>query len=144
LAEAFVWLKKSAESQRVLPEAHAMVADCYFNGRGTDVDHTRAFQWYAVATSLGDQRAGLQLAIQYLKGDGCPMDIKAGVQLLHDLDNLDYGPGESLLATLYLEGLLVPRDPAKAKALFMEAASHDDSQAGAYLRMLEGDKAEIN
>ena len=144
LAESFQWLKKSAEGQKVLSEAHAMLADCYFRGKGTDVDHVKAFSSYKVATSLGDQRAALELAKLWLNGDGCTMDIKSGVQVLNKLTELDYGPAETLLGVLYLEGLLVPRDPMKAKQLFQAASRHDDAQADAYLRLLEAEKPQIN
>jgi len=132
-AQAFQLLLLSASNQTISPEAHILVADSYFNGTRVQPDHAEAFHWYKAAAALGHLRAELQVATQLLQGDGCKMDIETGMRMLQKLAESKYGPAETFLGVLYLEGLLVARDIGHAKALFEAAANDGDPSANRYL-----------
>jgi TPR repeat protein len=141
LAEAFRWVKESAERQWVEAEAPVMLADCYVSGKGTKANRQLAVRWYKVGGLLGDRWAALQVCFALLKGDGCEMNVKSGLQGLEELAEIGYGPAETFLGNLYLEGLLVPRDVARAKKLLEAAADDEDETGELYLKMLMNAKA---
>ena len=66
-----------------------------------------------------------------------PPDTGRGVKMVTQLSDLGYAPAQRRLARLYLEGLLVPRDLAKAKQLFEKAAKAGDTEARQYLQWIE-------
>jgi len=131
--EAFKWLKSAAEGQTILPEAALLLADMYYNGEAAESDPARALYWYKRAGALGYLRGELQAATQMLKGDGCELDIKNGLEKLQKLAEGNYAPAKTLLGVFYLEGLLVPRDVNRAMNLFADAAKDGDRDAYKYM-----------
>lgn len=57
-------------------KAQLLLADCYYNGYGVDVDYTEALSWRKKAAEAGDVQAQLLIAQQYFAGIGILKDVK--------------------------------------------------------------------
>jgi TPR repeat protein len=59
---------------------------------------------------------------------------------LKELSKAGSADAQCLLGTVYLEGLIFPRDPTMAKTLFQESAKQGNDTAKMYLRLFEWSK----
>lgn len=60
-------------------KAQLMLANCYYNGYGVDVDYTEALSWREKAAEAGDIQAQLLIAQQYFAGIGTLKDVKNAI-----------------------------------------------------------------
>lgn len=71
--KAFEYYQKGAE---LIGRGKAPLADCYLNGKGTDIDLDKAFRLYTLATDAGDLQSMFILANMYHNGQGTEANDK--------------------------------------------------------------------
>ncbi|WP_285608092.1 tetratricopeptide repeat protein [Geothrix edaphica] len=67
------WFKKAATHGDV--GAMILLADCYREGWGTNIEFVQAIKWYRKASSKGNSVAMAKLARMYLEGEGVPQNF---------------------------------------------------------------------
>lgn len=99
--------------------------------------------WFVSAAMYGSREAVFELAGLYSEDlEGVEGKPARGVALLKDLEQTSDGPkARRFLAELHLRGVGVEKDPAKARAYYLQDAERDDreSQAMLGLAMMKGD-----
>jgi TPR repeat protein len=55
------------------------LGDCYYDGIGTSIDKTKAFELYQKAANLGNSTAQLNIALMYENEDGIVRDVKQAI-----------------------------------------------------------------
>jgi uncharacterized protein len=115
-AEALVYLEQGAALG--ITEAHLMLGDLYRDGPGDGPpDFVRAAEHYAAASASGDNAARRHFAAMLLvrRGEG---DVDKALSLLSDAAASGDTGAAITLADIYAEGVLVPRNGARAIALY--------------------------
>lgn len=94
-------------------------------------DWPRMVGWLQSAASVGDLPATLELARAYLAGhQGVQGSKDDALEILRELDrDFDYAPARSYLASLHLEGDILPKDAAITRGLLEPDARKGDAMA---------------
>lgn len=64
------------DAENECPMAQLMLAKCYYNGYGIDVDYAEALSWREKAAESGDAKAQFLVARQYFSGIGTMIDVE--------------------------------------------------------------------
>jgi len=104
MAKGFAILNKLVNELQYL-EAFVSLGNCHYLGRGTDIDHKKAFEMYESAQKRGCVQAQWRMANCYLKGEGVAQDPQKALKLF--VAAADKGSSEALLllAEIYEKGL---------------------------------------
>jgi TPR repeat protein len=113
IAQAIYWYRKAADQG--LPAAQVQLGYFYLAGVGVSRDEAQAAKWFERAAASGSYEGKLNLAVLYLRGSGITHFPRA----------------EGYLGILYLIGVGVEKDPAKAEKWF-DRAARQDSPEGEY------------
>ena len=119
-AGAFAILDENRDSGNA--DIQTLLGDCYYFGRGTEQDYTKAAEMYAAAAEQGSAGAQYALGSMYLDGSGVKQDYSKAVDLCtkaYEQGNMD---ACVTLGYMYENGYGVTRDMAKAVELYTEAA----------------------
>jgi len=95
-------------------EAQYAVGDMYYKGRGTYVDHEKAYIWFRRSAALGHRKAEFKLGYMYLKGIGVGQDSTRAFELLRSSAAKRYAPAQFYLAQMYALGLGVGKNSTLA------------------------------
>ena len=60
------------------PDALGRLGECYSAGIGVAANENTAFQYYRLASELGNPKAMCSLGLHYLRGQGCRQDTELG------------------------------------------------------------------
>ncbi len=119
LTEAASWYKAAADQGQgpALNNLGAMLVD----GRGVPEDAQQAASYYRRGAQMGNREAETNLALLILRKriPGTTDEALAG---LSDAAAAGFAPAEAQLAQIYLDGLMVSPDDAKAAELFRRSA----------------------
>lgn len=131
LARARFLYRSAAEQGHV--QAQMALAELLRRGRGTDPDPNAAARWYQKGADQGHKRAMFELGVMLRHGEGALLsDPKRAAKLFLCISDHS---GNAEAEGHYKKGLLresgkgVPRDAAKAQALFRLAASTGQHEA---------------
>lgn len=132
--KGFTILQKLVYEKNYL-DAILALANCYYLGRGTEVDHKKAFELFEVAYKKGILQAGWRLANCYLKAEGVARDIPKAFKILEE--GAAKGSCESLmlLAEIYEKGLFGKTSDLKK---FYECISKADSLGNSFAKCKTG------
>jgi len=72
---AVKWLQMAADRQNV--RAQVLLGDMYSNGKGVDIDHAKAFEYYLKASMTGNPYASHKIALMYKSGTFLDRDMEA-------------------------------------------------------------------
>lgn len=109
-----------------------------------DKDWLLAQEWLRNSAAFGNEEAARELAELYVDGhEGLDGDGKRAVAILEEQDSPD---ARQLLASFYVEGRGVEKDPAKALPLLQQDAERDDRFSSMLLGMgwLRGDFGKVD
>lgn len=121
---------------RILPlaekgdgEAQCLVAEAYFHGHGTELDRSRAFEWYLLAASKGLPGAMDSLGLCYTAGHGCKQNYQQAVRWYRQAAFKGHCGGMSNLGYCYLTGRGVDPDPDEGLYWIRQAAERGHAPA---------------
>ena len=122
-----------------MPKAKLEFAKMLGSGyAGVRQDVNKAKHLIREASQNGDADTRYECAVIFLSGGyGQSADIEAGLSLLEALAKDEDADASFALGKLLLEGLLVPRDQARAERLIRKAADAGDPSAMIYIRWFE-------
>jgi len=115
-----------------IDQAATQMGLIYLNGEGSEQDHSKAFEYFSLATSKGrSATAEFELGNLYYEGKGVSQDyVLAAHWWQMSLGILIGDPAAGrLLASLYLDGLGVPKDKVTAYQWLEIAVLKGDEQA---------------
>jgi len=138
-ADAFRRLKTAAEGGHI--DAMAALGYLYQQGRGTDSDLGGAETWYRRASIRG--HIGATLSLGFLLADDLPVpDYVSAALAFREAADLGNAIGQYALGRLYLSGVGVPADPAKAEELLKLAADQESAPALEILAALKASSSD--
>ncbi len=140
-SEALKWFKKAAESGDL--KAQLYVAAAYHFGVGTKRNEDRARRYDILASKQGSSLAQASLAEHFLESRHAS-NKKLGMIWLKRAIEQKEPEAQYLMAEVYLDGKLLPKDLVQAKSLYQSAldAGYVPAMAGlARLAKAEGDEA---
>jgi TPR repeat protein len=94
-ADAFYWMKKSAENG--YKSAKGALAVLYLNGIGTERNIEQGIKWIRQAADDGDANAKMRLGSAYIEGIGVPADKEKGLALLREAAALGESKANELI-----------------------------------------------
>lgn len=92
------------------PEGLYSLGTCYMQGKGTSVNHSKAFDLFTQAAALNHPKAMVSLALCYQTGDGTKIDQKKAMQLEDAAIELDEPLAYFLRAMRYHMGFGVRKN----------------------------------
>lgn len=95
-------------------EAQHEVGMSYKFGRNSEPDQTKAVEWFSKSAAQGHARSMANLGFHLVYGVGVPADTENGTRLILNAASHGDQIGALLAAELYLKGIGVSRDRAKA------------------------------
>lgn len=122
------------------------LSNLFTQGNGVSADQKKAFEYTQKAADLGDARAQYDVGLAYEKGTLLPRDIDKAALWLKKAADQDFGDGQFaygvLLATGRGKGIenATEADKAEAVALLKKAQAQGNTEAGGYIKTLEGAK----
>jgi len=130
---AFQDYKASADMGN--PSAMTHLGQCYQFGYGHGLNKNNAFIYYKRASELGKVSALAYVARCHEKGFGTAQDMGAAVKIYEEAVNLKSIYAMNMLGRLLENGAagIVPKDEARALALFSKAEKSRSSSASLYL-----------
>lgn len=137
---AFGWFLKAGRAGH--PMAMNMVGRCYENGWGVTADQETATAWFRGAAVKGLDWGMYNYATSLALGRGCDQDRPAAFGWLSRAAALGHAKAMNLLGGFHEDGWAVPADPAKARALYEQAARGGDFRGWfnlARFQIAEGD-----
>lgn len=129
--KAFLLYKASAE--KGYAPAFGMLANCYFEGLGCDIDYNAAFLWAKKGSELNYAVAIRVLADCYDDGLGTLKDEAEAFSLYLELAKEGYISAQRLVGYKYLVGDYVQEDEEQAFNWLQKAVSGGDSAAKYFL-----------
>lgn len=103
--------------------AQIVVAEFFFNGRGTPSDARQAAQWYLRAAQQGNAVAAAMLGMLYESGNGVAQDPREAFSWYLKAARAGAVPAQNFLAGLYERGEGTERSLSEAAAWYEKAAS---------------------
>lgn len=97
-------------------------ADYLLKTAWTDGERKEAFGWFGRSAEKGYPNAMHQLGLMYRDGIGIPRDFTKMAECLQKAADRGFVPSVTLLADVYFQGRLVPRNEEKAFALYLKGA----------------------
>ena len=97
-------------------------ADYLLKSAWTDDEKKVAFDWFMKSADQGYPNALHQIGIMYRDGLGVARDFQKMTVFLEKASNLGFVPSLNLLADIYFQGKLVPKNDKKAFELYLKAA----------------------
>lgn len=85
-------------------------------------DRREAFSWFSKSADQGYLPAMQQVAFMYRDGAGTSKDLKKMEMYLTEACNRGFMPSITLLSDLYFRGRVIPKNDAKAFALYLKGA----------------------
>lgn len=132
-------------AQKKDPRAMYLLADMYREGKGVDMDYSRAVALMKEAVALGFAPAALDLARAYGGGwGGLQQDPAEAVRLITFAAERGMAQAQYVLANVLLEGKQVPQDNAAGIAWLRRAAEagHAEAQHLLYLQLFIGQRVQ--
>lgn len=121
---AFDWFNRAAA------QGHAMglnmVGRCYDLGWGTRVDKVRAAECFRLAADLGLDWGMYNYATALTLGAGVAEDKAAALALFERAAAMGNAKAKNFVGSFHEDGWVVPRDMARAAALYADAADGGD------------------
>lgn len=113
------------------PEAQYIAGGMYFKGRGTAVDHDKAFSYLYRAAKNGKSSTASQkiIAQSFLVGDSVPKNFDEAIHWYKVAAESGDSEAQNELAFIYFTGNGVKKDYDKAYTLFSDAAKQNHSLA---------------
>ncbi len=137
------YFKKAAfnpsNSKEVRSEALFQLGNLY----DSDVEYkhekkpTKAFYYYELATQQNHARAGHNLGLSYIKGQGVAQDVKTGINYLEGAAALGSRVASYSLGRRYYKGEEVAQDKERGKEYLKLAGAQGCVRAKRYLGQLE-------
>lgn len=125
-------------AQRGCAEATGILGVAYRDGLGVPVNLERAIALLWTAFEQNSASAAWELGQCYMMGQGVEKSTVAGLRMLIRAAEIELLKGDTvyphLLGCVYSEGVLVPKDEAKAEEWLRKAAAHGDELAAADLK----------
>lgn len=113
-----------------------MLANSYWEGRGTPVDRRQAIEWFHRAAEAGNKLAAYQLGLRYLEGEGVPKDLGAGIRWIERAAGERLWAAELQLARTYEHGYYgVSPDRQRARNWYERAAADGVEEAIGWLKV---------
>lgn len=104
------------------PRAQILAAIMYRDGVGCTKDNAKALAWFEKAATHGDCGAMMEIAFAYLQGkQSYPQNTAKALEYLNKAAQLNDPYALRELGAIYAEGILLPKDEAKALAFYQEA-----------------------
>lgn len=119
LQEAARWYLLAADQG--VAAAQNNLGAMYLDGRGVIQDTGMAQSYYRRAAQQGNAEGETNLALLILR-KRIPGDILEGITWLQSAAMHGFAPAQAQLAQIYLDGVLVAPDPARAARLFRDSA----------------------
>lgn len=98
------------------------LGNLYWNGAGTEKNHSKAIEWYLKSANQGHYYAQNKLGDLYYSGDGVKQDYLKAYEWYLKSANKDHAAAQNMLGYMYNEGLGVNRDYMKAFEWYSKAA----------------------
>lgn len=117
------------------PDAQALLASVYYNGRGVELDYEEALRWARLAAEQGNARGQSMLAAAYFQGRGVERDYDEAARWARLAAEQDESGAQTILGTLHMHGNGVQQDYVAAYAWLAIAASDPGTAGGS--RMLD-------
>ena len=136
LVERFDKQLKAAKQGKV--SAMYDVAKFYEHGRGTDLNLTKAANWYQKAAEAGDASAKSRLGIMYFEGRGVKQNYPKALQLLNAAVKKNIPSAQHQLASMYELGTGVAQNIQKAIHWYTQAEKNGYYLAEGKLARLRG------
>ena len=111
------------------PDAQALLASVYYNGRGVELDYNEALRLARLAAEQGNVRGQSMLAAAYFQGRGVELDYDEAARWAQLAAEQDESGAQVILGTLYMQGNGVPQDFVAAY-VWMAIAASDPGTAG--------------
>lgn len=123
----------------------------YYEGKGVELDHTEASEWWRKSAENGHIQSQLYLGIAYYYGDGVEMNKKEAMRyfilaakqrdedamkLLHKAAEQGDVEAQAGLGAMYAEGIGVFQDKAEGVKWLQKAAEQGHEDAKAMLKRL--------
>jgi len=119
--QAIAWAKKSAAQGS--PKDQVLLANILFSAPEELMDAPLVYSMLEQAVAQGNAEAKVMLGILLVEGDDDPGEKRRGVQLIVDAAEAQERMGQHELARIYEQGDLLPKDIAKAVALYERSAA---------------------
>ncbi len=103
------------------------LAEAYFHGEGTKVNHLLAVKWFRMAATNGDSVAMNNLGLMYEKGLGVKASLELAYKLYTKGAKKGYPQAQYNLGRIYYNGIpgLLDPDFEKAYIYYKQAAEND-------------------
>ena len=120
--EAFSKFKSIVENDSSQYKASYFLAECYFNGLGTEKDFKQAFNNYHIAATCDFLPAKHMLGLCYEMGYGTEIDETQAVAWYLEATKFDYADSEYRLGVCYKEGKGIEKSYPLAASWLLKAA----------------------
>lgn len=114
-----IFLKMAEEGE---PINMFRCADYLLKTAWTEEDRRTAFGWFEKSAENGYPNAMHQVGVMYRDGLGTVRDYVGMAEWLGKGADMGFLPSVTLLADIYLQGRLVPKDPGRAFGLYLKGA----------------------
>jgi len=99
------------------------LASKYLNGRGVELNYSKALELYKKAAGQGSARAQNELGIMYKEGKGVEKNCKESVKWSNKAIKQNYSKAKYNMALNYYDGNCVDKDIKKSVKLYSECGS---------------------
>ncbi len=119
-------------------KAQYNLAEAYFHGDGTKVNHLLAVKWFRMAATNGDSVAMNNLGLMYEKGLGVKSSLELAFKLYTKSAGKEYPQAQYNLGRIYYNGIpgLLEPDYEQAYVFYKKAAENDIAVAQYNLAIL--------
>ena len=139
--EALRWFLRAAHAGH--PMAMNMAGRCYDKGWGAPVDKVAAAQWFKAATKAGLDWGMYNYASALGLGAGVAQDEPAALRWFETAAALGHAKSINFVGAFFEEGRIVPRDLAKARDCYQQAAEGGDFRGQFNLARLLADAGQM-
>lgn len=138
-----IFLKMAEEGE---PINMFRCADYLLKTAWMEEDRKEAFKWFERSADMGYPNAMHQVGLMYRDGVGTARDFGKMAESLGKASEQGFLPSVTLLADLYLQGKLLPRDEKKAFNLYLKGASLGNGKCQYQIAMMyqNGEGTELN
>lgn len=127
--KAFYWIKRASSHDNADERACALLASCYENGYGTEVDLKEAVKWYGIAAEKDNAFAMVKYAMAYYEGTGIDKNPELAVKWMTKSAEKGNPDAQYNLGYFYHVGDVVKQDLDEAIYWYTKAVDQGSTAA---------------
>jgi TPR repeat protein len=120
--DAFKMLDTVVENDKSNINAHFLLGECYFDGKGIMKDERKAFNLYYYAAQNKHVEACYKTGLCYLNAIGVRQDYTQAVAWFNESAKVDHSMSQYYLGMAYMDGIGITKDIPRAVVWLVQAS----------------------